>query len=230
MTKIPNSKSLYLYPDGRVYCSELKKFIKVGKAHTGYLRFWGFKISRNKKVLWLHHRAVYETIIGVIPNGYQINHIDGNKTNNSIENLEAITPAENVRHSREVLGNKYKKSIRSLSSNQVKEIAKLWKKKSIVEISKELGVCSRIVSQISRKKTRSYKDFKHLFNHDEKIIYKTISIRQRGKSFMAYTNINGKQTYIISSQSMGEVNRVVDKFIKDNQNARLRYQRKPKPE
>lgn len=44
------------------------------------------------------HRVVYITFMGAIPDGLQINHIDGNKANNHISNLEVCTPAENTRH------------------------------------------------------------------------------------------------------------------------------------
>ena len=44
------------------------------------------------------HRIVYESFVGRIPDGMQINHIDGNKQNNHISNLEVCTPQENVAH------------------------------------------------------------------------------------------------------------------------------------
>lgn len=44
------------------------------------------------------HRAVYEAFIGEILPTYQINHLDGNKINNHISNLEMCTASENTRH------------------------------------------------------------------------------------------------------------------------------------
>lgn len=45
------------------------------------------------------HRLVWETLRGPIPDGMQINHKDLNKANNHPNNLEVVTPAENIRHS-----------------------------------------------------------------------------------------------------------------------------------
>lgn len=41
------------------------------------------------------HRLVYMTFIGDIPQGYQIDHIDGDASNNNLENLRCVTPKEN---------------------------------------------------------------------------------------------------------------------------------------
>jgi hypothetical protein len=44
------------------------------------------------------HRLIYEHFVSEITNGWVINHKDGNKLNNSIDNLECVTQRDNVRH------------------------------------------------------------------------------------------------------------------------------------
>lgn len=43
------------------------------------------------------HRVIYERHIGEIPPGWVVHHKDGNKANNSIDNLEAMPRAEHQR-------------------------------------------------------------------------------------------------------------------------------------
>lgn len=59
----------------------------------GYLRF---RKDKNGK-LRMEHSVVWEEHYGEIPQGMQIHHIDGNKTNNNIENLQLVTPLEHKR-------------------------------------------------------------------------------------------------------------------------------------
>ena len=44
------------------------------------------------------HRLVAETFIGTIPQGSIVNHIDGDKLNNHLENLEIVDGKENGSH------------------------------------------------------------------------------------------------------------------------------------
>ena len=44
------------------------------------------------------HRLVYEAFIGPIPDGMQVNHIDEDKSNNRLDNLNLMTPKENCNY------------------------------------------------------------------------------------------------------------------------------------
>lgn len=44
------------------------------------------------------HRLVASTFIGIIPEGFTVNHIDGIKINNVVDNLEIVSYSDNNRH------------------------------------------------------------------------------------------------------------------------------------
>lgn len=47
---------------------------------------------------WLVARLVAITFLGVPPYGFTVNHKDGNRFNNSVENLEWLSVGDNIRH------------------------------------------------------------------------------------------------------------------------------------
>ena len=81
---------------GRVFTKngEREKATELNK--NGYVKI-ALQIDKKAKLISVH-RAVYESFVGNIPIGMQINHKNGNKLDNSIENLEVVTPTENVQH------------------------------------------------------------------------------------------------------------------------------------
>lgn len=82
--------------DGRIYSHNLNKFMMFSKMPEGYLRL-NIKNDNGQKK-FLVHRLIALTFIPNPENKPQVNHIDSNKSNNCINNLEWITNQENRNH------------------------------------------------------------------------------------------------------------------------------------
>lgn len=136
---------------GRIKSLERKVYadFKFGKTRTYKERilkpgivngYQQVKLRDNSNKIVYVHRLVAETFINN-PNNYKtINHIDGNKQNNCVDNLEWCTQKENVRHAWETgLVDKEKKieHMRRLGINKI-GLIKRWglNNEEIIGVSK----------------------------------------------------------------------------------------------
>ena len=85
-----------IYDDGRVYSKTRKKFMTFKVMKDGYVRMELFKDHKPK--IFNVHRMVAEIFIPNPENKPFVNHIDGNKRNNCVSNLEWCTQKENIAH------------------------------------------------------------------------------------------------------------------------------------
>ena len=83
--------------DGQVYSIDNDKILKPNRNSSGYVRVPLYN-DENEYKQTLVHRLVYMAHVGPIPKGMQINHKDEDKTNNCIENLEVVTPKQNIHY------------------------------------------------------------------------------------------------------------------------------------
>lgn len=90
--------------NGELYSNKTKRYIKPWLLKNGYIQY---NISfKNKRHYLLAHRLVAQAFIPNPENKPQVNHKDGNKQNNCVENLEWVTVSENEKHSYRKLGKK----------------------------------------------------------------------------------------------------------------------------
>lgn len=129
------------------------RIMKQRKDKDGYLLVTLFNnCPTSMKV----HRLVAMAFISNPENKPQVNHIDGNKLNNCLKNLEWNTSKENVNHAvnnglKIIHGEFNPKSV--LKEKEVLEIRAIGKKISNAKLSKTYGVCTTTISAIKLNKT-----------------------------------------------------------------------------
>lgn len=112
--RVKSQKRVIEYKDGRVY-KYPSRLLKAKIDTRGYLRV-GFNV-KGKKTNHRIHRLVAETFLGKPDKKLMsVNHIDGIKTNNNLNNLEWVTYSENTRKGYEI----------GLFDNAIKNARERW--------------------------------------------------------------------------------------------------------
>lgn len=130
-----------------------EKELKLYKNKKGY---FSVNLYLNKKIhSKLVHRLVAETFIPNPKNKPQVNHIDGDKTNDKVDNLEWVTNKENVIHSWKtgLSKKKYGKQTNCKKVNQYTltgDFIKTWD--SIKDASKDLKIDSSHISKCCKQR------------------------------------------------------------------------------
>lgn len=147
---IPNFEGLYSVDiDGNVFAypntaHKLEKQLNPRLRKNGYLyvnlRKDGESIDSTV------HRLIAKTFLNVVK-GMDVNHINGNRTDNRLVNLEIATRSHNSLHGMFVLNN----GMAKLTHNQAEEIKQRVKmNERQVDLAKEFNVSKQTVNQIVR--------------------------------------------------------------------------------
>lgn len=131
----------------------------VSKAGYYYIHLYKNGVGKPFKI----HRLVAITFIPNPENKSQINHKDGNKLNNNVENLEWATPKENTQHALKVLnvkrcsGIKHPKSLKIAIYENGKYVGISYGHHST---AKRIGCSPSGVEYLLKNQTTSKKGFK----------------------------------------------------------------------
>ena len=106
----------------------------------------------------LVHRLIWFAAGREIPEGFEINHIDGDKKNCALDNLELTTPGQNQRHALD-LGLKVPARGRKMATrNKLSEDEVRWARKeaadgtSQADLARQLGVHQSHISKLCSRK------------------------------------------------------------------------------
>ena len=148
--KIKEFESYYISSDGYVFNMKTNKKRKHNKDKYGYFRI---VLKENGLIKFFYiHRLIAEYFIYNPKNKPCVNHINGIKTDNSIQNLEWCTVSENNIHaSKNGLLSKIHSRPSEIKKTDVLTIRELHKKGlSQYEISKKYNVCQSHISRLIR--------------------------------------------------------------------------------
>jgi hypothetical protein len=95
--EVPGYDGKYLVnTNGDIYSSRSNRLLIQNLGNHGYMRV-DLSVDGNKKTKMIH-RIVAESFLPNSNNKPQVNHINGKKTDNRLQNLEWCTHEENYRH------------------------------------------------------------------------------------------------------------------------------------
>lgn len=137
-------KSFHLKPEG---------VILKGGRNPLYLMI-ALRREGKPKVHYIH-RLVAAAFIGDIPKGYTVNHKDGCKFNNHVQNLEIITHAQNMRHAvdRGLIASGERNKFSKLSDDDVRQIRMRFSNGGVtkIQLAREYGISDAVTRRIIKR-------------------------------------------------------------------------------
>jgi hypothetical protein len=146
--------------EGRIYSHRTNRWLKLHINKNGYVVFASKIGGRTGKAVCLRvHRCVAETYISNPENKPEVNHKDGNKTNNSRLNLEWCTTQENSRHAHAcgLIEIKFgtDRFCSKLSESDVQEIRQNRENKTVRQLGEHYNVDHSTIVRCKNKETYS---------------------------------------------------------------------------
>jgi DNA-directed RNA polymerase subunit H (RpoH/RPB5) len=215
--KIKGYEDYFITKNGKIFSTLTNKELKYDRSCRGYCKVKLMDRRLGKFITLQVHRLVAIQFIPNPRNLPEVNHKDGNHSNNSIYNLEWCTSEYNHRHA--VENNLYKMEDDSprakLTKEQVIQIYKdyeICKTKTI--LAKKYNVSDALIGEIVRgvRWSRTYKEYYGEESKYKKPKRKKLSIEDL-KSIVYKYFIEGKNTAQIQKET-GVTNGYVSKIVR----------------
>ena len=109
LTEMAGYPDYWAHPNGNIYSTKVSprynptgelRILKPSHNKNGYLNvgMWKDRPNNKSKRYWERvHRIIYKTLVGDIPDGYEIDHIDDIRHHNNIDNLRLFTHSQNMK-------------------------------------------------------------------------------------------------------------------------------------
>ena len=159
--KIEGFEEYLINPKGEVFSTKTNKLISLGKIRKGYMQVNLRKNNKNNR--FYIHKVLAEAFIPNPENKPYINHIDGNPSNNSLDNLEWCTASENLKHSFNVLkrkptwlgirGELNPNSKKIIQYNKNMESIKIWE--NAYEVQRVLNILQKNICDVCNYKRKT---------------------------------------------------------------------------
>ena len=152
--------------NGKGYYTKKESFIKPSVNKGGYLHT---RLCKNGKLSsFTVHRLVAESFVSNDEGKPQVNHIDGDKENNAICNLEWCTNYENYKHAvenglkdmKKVSIESVKKSRRGVSQIDISSGLVIFEFKSIMDAQRAAGVPNSHIVRVCKGKLNTAGGYK----------------------------------------------------------------------
>lgn len=151
----PLKYNYYVTDDGRIWSEQTNKFMSVRLDKDGYLKVVLSCTDNNGRHRFSVHRLVLENFNPVSNmRQLQVNHIDGDKTNNSLDNLEWVTCKENIAHA---INNNLRAEINGSAKLTEAQVIEIYNRsnngESNISLGKEFSLHPDSIGKIKNKKT-----------------------------------------------------------------------------
>ncbi|WP_297638219.1 HNH endonuclease [uncultured Clostridium sp.] len=143
--KVSNYGKVLSVKSGKVR-KNCKKTRKCGK-----IDFYVNLHKNNQEKRFAIHRLVGEAFVPNPERKTQINHIDGNPSNNHYSNLEWVTPYENIRHAIE---NKLQRDRRTYEAGSKPKGILIYNQNERIEF-KSIGECAEYLDKENKKSVKN---------------------------------------------------------------------------